>query len=148
MIPTTTGITANQAPIIRGNFGLAGIGPVAAEELEGERIAVTGHRDGAGFDRAVADLLAELGVASELAAAAPGPALYAAVATNDVIALTTAPDALPAGVIARKLDPRRTLRFELLWRDETPSPALAEFVTLAAANAQVPQSSRSLAAVA
>ena len=68
--------------------------------------------------------------------------------TNDVIALTTAPDALPAGVIARKLDPRRTLRFELLWRDETPSPALAEFVTLAAANAQVPQSSRSLAAVA
>ena len=26
---------------------LAGIGPVAAEELDGERIAVTGHRDGA-----------------------------------------------------------------------------------------------------
>jgi DNA-binding transcriptional LysR family regulator len=127
---------------------LAGIGPVAAGELEGERIAVTGHRDGAGFDRAVAELLAELGVTSELVAAAPGPALHAAVAANDVIALTTAPDALPAGVIVRTLDPRRTLPFELLWRDETPSPALAEFVTLAAANAHVPRSSRSLAAVA
>src|SRR4051794_35971741 len=33
---------------------LAGAGPVAASELEGQRFVVTGHRDGAGYDRLVA----------------------------------------------------------------------------------------------
>ena len=42
---------------------LAGIGPVTAEDLHGQRIATTGHRDGAVFDKAVADLLDELGAA-------------------------------------------------------------------------------------
>jgi DNA-binding transcriptional LysR family regulator len=127
---------------------LAGIGPVAAEELDGERIAVTGHRDGAALDRAVAELLDELGVAPQLVPGAPGPALYATVAGNEVLALTTAPDALPAGVIVRTLDPRRTLAFELLSRDETPSPALAGLIGLAGATAQRPPAIRSLAAVA
>ena len=126
---------------------LAGIGPVAAEELDGERIAVTGHRDGAAFDRAVAELLAELGVAVELVPGAPGPALNAEVAANDLLALTTAPRALPAGVVVRSLDPQRTLSFELLTRDEAPSPALAEFISLAASSTQHP-STRPLAAVA
>jgi DNA-binding transcriptional LysR family regulator len=127
---------------------LAGIGALAASELEGERIAVTGHRDGAGFDRAVSELLAELGVAAELEPGPPGLALHAAVAEDGVLALTTAPDALPAGVIARRLDPRRALSFELLSRDEEPSPALAAFIDLAAAHAEWRPSTRSLAVVA
>jgi DNA-binding transcriptional LysR family regulator len=127
---------------------LAGIGPVAAAELEGERIAITGHRDGAAFDRTAAELLDELGVAAELVRGAPGPGLHAAVAGNAVLGLTTAPDALPAGVVARQLDPRRTLTFELLWRDEAPSPALCEFISLAAAERDRPASRRALAAVA
>jgi DNA-binding transcriptional LysR family regulator len=126
---------------------LAGIGPVAAEALDGELIAVSGHRDGAALDRRVAELLAELGVDAELVGGAPGPALHAAVAASEVLALTTASDALPAGVMTRRLDPQRTLSFELLTRDETPSPALAEFIGLAAWS--TPQvSTRSLAAVA
>jgi DNA-binding transcriptional LysR family regulator len=133
--------------LIGAGHRLAGIGPVAAEELDGELIAVTGHRDGAALDRRVAELLAELGVDAELVGGAPGPALHAAVAASEALALTTAPDALPAGVMARRLDPQRTLSFELLTRDETPSPALAEFIGLAAWS--TPQAStRSLAAVA
>jgi DNA-binding transcriptional LysR family regulator len=126
---------------------LAGIGPVAAEELHGERIAVTGHRDGAAFDRAVAELLAELGVSVELVSGAPGPALNAEVAANDLLALTTTPQALPAGVVVRPLDPHRTLSFELLTRDEAPSPALAEFISSAASSTEHP-ATRALAAVA
>ena len=54
---------------------LAGLGPVAVEDLAGERIAVTGHRDGASLDSAVADLFAELQVAPDLVRAAPGPSV-------------------------------------------------------------------------
>jgi DNA-binding transcriptional LysR family regulator len=39
---------------------LAHAGALSASDLHGERIAVTAHRDGAGYDRAVADMLAEL----------------------------------------------------------------------------------------
>jgi DNA-binding transcriptional LysR family regulator len=127
---------------------LAAIGPVAAVDLDGEPIAVTGHRDGAALDRAIADLLQDLGVAPELVPRPPEPASHAAVVENDVVALTTAPEALPAGVIARPLDPRRELAFELLWRDGTPSPPLAGFVSLATAIAGRPMSTRPLAAVA
>ncbi|HTX31755.1 MAG TPA: LysR family transcriptional regulator [Solirubrobacteraceae bacterium] len=127
---------------------LAGIGPMAAEDLDGERIAVTGHRDGAAFARTVTNLLDELGVAAELVRGVPGPGLPAMIAGNDVVALTTAPDALPAGVLARPLVPRHTLSFELLWRDEPPSPALSEFVSVAASEAARPASRRPLAAVA
>jgi DNA-binding transcriptional LysR family regulator len=125
---------------------LAGIGPVAAADLAGERIAVTGHRDGAAFDRAVADVLAELGVTAELVPGAPWPALLPTIAANDVVALTTAPDALPDGVLARTLDPRRTLSFELLSRDEVSSPALAGFLDAAAAHVQRRPSAPLLAA--
>lgn len=134
--------------LIGSGHRLAGIGPVAAEELEGERVAVTGHRDGAAFDRTIAELLAELGVGAELVPGAPGPALNAVVAEGELVALAAAPDALPAGVMGRRLDPGRTLSFELLWRDETPSPALAEFIGLAPAGGRRPSSTRSLAAVA
>ena len=134
--------------LIGAGHPLAGIGPVAAGALEGERIAVTGHRDGAAFDRAVGDVLAELGVTGELVPGIPWPALHAAVAGNEIVALTTAPDSLPKGVVARRLQPRRTLSFELLWRDEVPSPALAGFVAAAAAQVHRASSAHPLAAVA
>ena len=140
--------SAEWMALIGTGHPLAGIGPVAAADLEGERIAVTGHRDGAAFDRAVADVLTELGVSAELVPGAPWPALHAAIAGNELVALTTAPDALPKGVIARRLDPRRTLSFELSWRDEVPSPALKGFVDAAAAHAQREPSTRPMAAVA
>ena len=126
---------------------LAGIGPVAVENLVGEPIAVTGHRDGASLDRAVAGLFEELQVAPTFVRVAPGPAWHATAAGNEILALTTAPDALPAGVVARALDPRRMLAFELLVRDEIPSPALAAFIELAGA-ADRPAANRKLAAVA
>lgn len=140
--------SAEWVVLIGAGHPLAGIGPVAAADLEGESVAVSGHRDGAAFDRAVADVLGELGVRVELVAGVPWPAFHAAVAGNEVIALTTAPEVLPAGVIARRLDPRRTLSFELLWRDEAPTPALAGLLDAAAAHAQLQPSTRLRAAVA
>ena len=35
---------------------LAGIGPLSADHLHGQRVAVTGHRDGAGYDRAITEM--------------------------------------------------------------------------------------------
>jgi hypothetical protein len=55
---------------------------VAAEDLDGDRVAVTGHRDGAAFDRAVAELLEGLGVAPELVPGPPGPALQRLIESN------------------------------------------------------------------
>jgi DNA-binding transcriptional LysR family regulator len=127
---------------------LAGIGSVDAEDLQDERIAITGHRDGAVLDRTVSDLLADLGVAAQLVPGAPGPARHAAVANNEAVVLTTTPDAVPSGVIVRRLEPRRTLAFELLWRDEVTSPALSELISLAAVNVRRPSSTPALAAVA
>jgi DNA-binding transcriptional LysR family regulator len=129
---------------------LAGAGPLAADQLEGERICVTGHRDGAGYDRAIAGLLCELGVDAELVVGAPGPAMHAAVADVGALALTTAPTAFRTGVMARRLEPSHGLEFELLWRDETPSPALTQFIRTAAACAErgTPEPRRRLAAVA
>jgi hypothetical protein len=108
---------------------LATPGPISAAALHGEPIVVTGHRDGAGYDRAVATLLDDLGVSPVLVPGGPGPALHAAVATGDALALGSAP---AAGLIARPLTPTRRVRFALIWRDETPSPALRELI----ANAQ------------
>jgi DNA-binding transcriptional LysR family regulator len=122
---------------------------LAARDLQGEQIAVTAHRDGAGYDRAVAEMLEELGIAAALVRGAPGPAMYRAVAAGYALALTTAPEALLPNVIARPLHPARTLAFALLWRDEVASAALSEFVRIAA-HATEPKSPtcRALAAVA
>ena len=139
---------AEWVVLVGSGHRLAGLEPIAAAELVGERIAVAGHRDAAVFDRAVSHVLSELGVSADLVPGAPWPAARAAIAGNDVLALTTAPEALPDGVLARRLDPPRTLSFELLWRDEAPSPALAGFVEAAAAQARRHPASELVAAVA
>lgn len=131
--------------LIGSRHRLAGAGPLATMALHGEPIALTGHRDDAVHDAAVTELLAEFGVVAEYAPGIPGPAVPAAVAENEVIALTTMPDPLPAGVHARRLEPRRTLGFELLWRSEVPSAALAGLLSVAAGGTN---QRRALAAVA
>ncbi|MEN3283285.1 MAG: hypothetical protein V7607_4425 [Solirubrobacteraceae bacterium] len=134
--------------LVGSGHRLGGLGPLVAERLRGERIVVTGHRDGAAFDRAVSTLLTELGVDADRVAGAPGPGLCTAVAGNEVVALTTLPDPVPKGVVARTIDPARALSFELLWRDEPSTPALAQLIRLAAANARHPSATRPLAAAA
>jgi DNA-binding transcriptional LysR family regulator len=114
---------------------LAGSGPVAAPELEGQRFVVTGHRDGAGYDRLVADTLGALGVTAVLERGGPGPAMLAAVAAGDAITLTTTPDAAIGGLVARAISPVRRVEFALLWRAETPAPALNELIRCAEARA-------------
>src|SRR4051812_13872033 len=118
---------------------LAGAGPVAAAELEGQRFVVTGHRDGAGYDRLVADTLGALGVTAALERGGPGPAALAAVAAGDALALTTTSDAAIDGVMARPVSPTRRVEFTLLWRDETPAPALNELIRCAEARAGAPR---------
>ncbi len=114
--------------LVARSHRLAGPGPLTACELRGEAIVVSGHRDSAGYDRAVADLLDELGVEPTLRPGSPGPAMLAAVADGRALALTTAADAPRAGLLLRALAPQRTLAFDLLWRGETPSPALRALI--------------------
>jgi DNA-binding transcriptional LysR family regulator len=127
---------------------LAGIGPLSASDLSHERILVTGHRDGTAYDRAVADLLEDLEVPATLVRSGIVPAMHHAVAEGDAVVLTTAPAAIPAGVLVRPLEPERRLPFALIWRDETPSPALAEFVRIAAESVRSAPVSRRVLAVA
>jgi len=127
---------------------LAGLGAADAQDLQGEQIVVTGHRDGAVLDRSVSDLLRDLDVTAQLVSGAQGPARHAAIANNEAVALTTAPDPVPSGVIVRRLEPRRSLAFELLWRHEVASPALSELISLAAVDVPGPTSIPALAAVA
>ena len=128
---------------------LAGIGALRASALAGAQVAITGHRDAVGYDQAVADLLEDLGVETSFTRVGPGPSLHGSVAKGDLVALTTAPATLHPDVTARPLHPRRTLRFQLVWRDELSSPALSEFIRLAAECAERTSGrQRSLAAVA
>ena len=106
-------------------------GPVAAHELHGEDLVVTGHRDGAPYDRAVAETLTGLGIPPALRRGGSGPALLAAVAAGEALALTTSPAAAVGGMVARPLDSAPPVDFGLLWRDETPAPALNEFIKAA-----------------
>ena len=116
--------------LVGAGHRLAGDGALPALQLHGETIVVTGHRDGAGYDRAVAETLAGLGVEPVLQRGGPGPALYAAVAAGEALALTTATEP-PAGLALRPLAPERRVPFGLLWRDEAPSRALRELIRAA-----------------
>jgi DNA-binding transcriptional LysR family regulator len=110
---------------------LATPGPVTAQELHGVPIVVTGHRGGAAYDRAVAEALNALGLNPMLSRGGPGPALHAAVSAGSAVALTTAAAATSGDVLVRPLEPSRRIDFALLWRDETPAPALGEFIRAA-----------------
>jgi DNA-binding transcriptional LysR family regulator len=113
----------------------AGRGPVGAHELQGEEFVVTGHRDGGAYDRAVAETLAGLGLTPVLRRGGPGPALFACVDSGEGLALTTEA-AAAGGIVIRPLDPARWLDFALLWREQTPSPALQGFIAAAGEIAQ------------
>ncbi|MEA2444453.1 MAG: hypothetical protein QOJ12_1745, partial [Thermoleophilales bacterium] len=52
---------------------------------------------------------------------------------------TTMADAAIGGVVARAIDPVRRVEFSLLWRNETPAPALAELIRCAEAGAGAPR---------
>jgi DNA-binding transcriptional LysR family regulator len=117
---------------------LAGTGPIAAAELEGQRFVVTGHRDGAGYDRLVADTLGALGITAALDRVGPGPAMLAAVAAGNALVLTTAPEMAIGGTATRRIQPTRRVEFALLWRDETGTPALDELIRSAEAHAGAP----------
>jgi DNA-binding transcriptional LysR family regulator len=105
-------------------------GPVSAHELHGVQVVVTGHRDGAAYDRAVTETLAQLGVDPVLQRGGPGPALHSTVMAGTTVALTTSSAAVP-GLVVRTLEPTRRIRFALLWRDEMPAPALRELIRIA-----------------
>jgi DNA-binding transcriptional LysR family regulator len=115
---------------------LAGSAPIEASELHGEQVVVTGHRDGAVYDRAVADLLAELGVTAGLRRGGPGPALLSAVGDGEAIALSTRAGAAGSELLVRDVEPTRHVQFEMYSRDETPAPALAELIRAAEALAE------------
>jgi DNA-binding transcriptional LysR family regulator len=59
--------------LVGPGHGLATPGPIDASELHGVPIVITGHRDGAAYDRVVAEVLTELGVNPVLQSGGPGP---------------------------------------------------------------------------
>jgi DNA-binding transcriptional LysR family regulator len=129
---------------------LAVPGPIGPDELHGEPVVMTGHRDGAPHDRAVADLLRSFGVTPVPHRGGPGPALFGDVVAGDAVALMTPAAATGRELIARPLEPARCVQFALLSRDETPSPVLAELIRAARNGAERPQPATraALAAVA
>ena len=115
---------------------LAGIGPVAVEDLDGEAIAVTGHRDGASLDRAVADLFEELQVAPKLVRRRARTGVAAAVAGNEILVAhdcTRRPTRRSGR--PKRLIPVACLRSSSWCVTKSPSPALAGFIELAAVRA-------------
>jgi DNA-binding transcriptional LysR family regulator len=130
------------AVLVGPGHRLAHPGPVGAGELVGEQFVVTGHRDGAGYDRAVSETLGELGSPPVLRRGGPGPALFSAVIEGEALALGTEAAAKTGPLIARRLHPPRQLAFELLWRDETPAPTLSEFIRTTQAFAESAASER------
>lgn len=118
------------AVLVGPGHRLARPGPVASDELSGEEVVVTGHRDGAGYDRAVAEVLSDLGVSPTLTRGGPGPALFGPVAEGRALAMST-PEMGVGNFVARPLRPVREVGFELLWCDQVPAPALREFIRAA-----------------
>jgi len=106
-------------------------GPLAVEELRDEDILVTGHRDAAGYDRAVVETLKSYGVEPSLRRGAPGPALLSAVLAGEALALSTDPGSADRSLVVRPLDPPQTQGFELLWQRGAPSPTLTHLISTA-----------------
>jgi DNA-binding transcriptional LysR family regulator len=121
--------------LIGAGHRLAAPGPIVAAELDGEQVIVTGHRDGAAYDRVVVETLTGAGATPVLVRAGPGPALYRPVCDGQAVALATDASATHAGLVARPLDPPRRVPFALLAGDEEPVPALAGLIRAAKATA-------------
>jgi DNA-binding transcriptional LysR family regulator len=117
--------------LVGGGHRLASPAPISADAFEGEQIVITGHRDGAGYDREVTDTLEAVGISPRVMRGGPGPALFEAVADGSALALSTADTSKGQGVVGRPLLPARALVFELFWRDGSPAPALAELIRTA-----------------
>ena len=113
---------------------LAGEGPIEATALSGERIAVTGHRDGTGYDNAVGALLSEFGVSAIPVRTALGPGSHGPIARGTLLALSTVPEAVYPGLSVRPLEPCRTVDFQLLSRCEPASPPLEALISMARAS--------------
>jgi DNA-binding transcriptional LysR family regulator len=135
--------------LVGAGHRLAGVGPVEPRDLRGEAIVVTGgRRDDAAYSRAGADVLASLDAAADVTAAGPWPAVLAGVAAGHALMLTTGATALPPGVTAKPVRPRRSLAFQLLWRQQPPSPTLTALIRLAAQQARDDGALRARLAVA
>jgi DNA-binding transcriptional LysR family regulator len=117
---------------------LADRGSIAPDDLAGERIVVSGDRDGRGYDGLVTDVLEAMGVTAVLERGGPGPALFGPVAAGEALALTTAPVGV-GQIAALPLSPARRVDFALLWGQETPQPALGQLVRHAQTRAMPPR---------
>jgi DNA-binding transcriptional LysR family regulator len=111
-------------------------GSIAAHELEGEQVIVTGQRDGLAYDQAVLETLAALGIKPQPRRGGPGPALFGPVAAGEAVALATGPIPPFDQIAARPLDAVQHVEFALMWNDEAPAPALAELIQAATAVAE------------
>jgi DNA-binding transcriptional LysR family regulator len=116
---------------------LAGSGPVSLSELAGEEVVVTGHRDGAAFDSAVAGVLGAAGVSHSTHPGGWGPSMFGRVAEGRAVAVTTSASIDRPGVHARELEPRQVMPFALVWRAHSPAPPLLEFIRVADALSRV-----------
>jgi DNA-binding transcriptional LysR family regulator len=123
--------------LVGGGHRLASHAPISADEVAGERVVITGHRDGAGYDREVMETLEALGVRPRVLRGGPGPALFAPVADGTALALSTAGRSEGNGIVGRALLPAPELTFQLFWRDGLPTPALVELIRAAEGAAQV-----------
>jgi len=123
--------------VVGRHHPLAASAPIAAAELAGYDIVVTGHRDGAAYDRAISDLLTSLGITPALVAGGPGRTIFTSVAAGAAVALTTDSSVPKDGeLIVRALDQVEPLRFDMLWRPTSVSPALAALIRTSESLAQ------------
>jgi DNA-binding transcriptional LysR family regulator len=106
---------------------LAERGSITPADLAGERIVVTGDRDGRAYDGLVTGVLEAVGVTAVLERGGSGPALFGPVAAGEALALTTAPVAV-GEITALPLSPVRRVDFALLWGGETTQPALGQLI--------------------
>ena len=109
---------------------LAGRGSITPGDLAGERIVVTGDRDGRGYDALVTDALEAIGVSAVLERGGSGPALLGPVAAGEALALTTAPAGV-GEITALPLSPVHRVDFALLWDQDAPQPALGQLIEYA-----------------
>jgi DNA-binding transcriptional LysR family regulator len=130
-LPTVALGSEPWAVVVASGHRLAGAESVAVEALDGETIMLTGHRDGAAYDRAIEGVLTDGGLTPVLERAGVGPALHAAVAAGRALALSTSSWTTAEGLVTRELETERRIDFALSWRDETPAPALQHFIQAA-----------------